>query len=268
MTAWSCPFCGSDQVEEQEASHNLHRPESVLPFRVTQAECLERFREWVRGLWFRPNALKTMARAEGIRGVYLPFWTYDALTNSWWRAEAGYHYYEEDSQGNRVQKTRWRSVAGDHHEFFDDVLVPGSPSVDPGLLRDIEPFDTSALVPYSPEFLSGMAAEDYRQDMAECWPIAKRRIDAAITAACKRQIPGDTYRNLRIRTNYSNKTYKLALLPVWVASYRYQQKSYTYIVNGRTGEVSGQAPWSVWKILFAVLVVAAIVGAIWYFNQA
>lgn len=264
ITAWSCPFCGSDQVEEQTESRALHKPESLLPFEVDQETCLTAFKAWVRGLWFRPNALKTMARPDRLRGVYLPYWTYDALTASWWKAESGTYYYVEDSEGNRVRKTRWRPSSGDHQEFFDDVLIEGSPSVKTELLRDIEPFDTSKLVPYSAEYLSGMAAEDYRQDMKACWPAGKGRMDAAIHSACAAKVPGDTHRGLRVSTQFSNRTYKLVLLPIWVASYRYRNAAYTYIVNGQSGEVSGTAPWSVAKIVFAVLSAVAVIGGIVY----
>ncbi len=262
ITSYSCAFCGSNQVVPQEQSTNLHKPESVLPFQVDQKRCIEEFKKWIASLWFRPSALKKQAKHDRLRGVYLPFWTYDALTASWWTAQAGYHYYEKDSEGKRVRKTRWESAAGDHHEFFDDVLIQASPSVAPGMVKDLEPFDTSKLVPYQPDYLSGMAAEDYRRDMPECWIDARAEIDTAIYSACARKVPGDTHRMLNVTSTYLNKTYKLCLLPIWIASYRYNEKPFTYVVNGQTGEVTGSAPYSWVKITLAVLAVLAIIGAI------
>ena len=128
ITSFSCAFCGSNQVLPQEQSTTLHKPESVLPFLVDQKRCLEEFRKWVNGLWFRPNALKQQARPEQLRGVYIPFWTYDSMTQSWWQGEAGHYYYEEESyrqngewKTRRVRKIRWEWREGTHAEFFDDV---------------------------------------------------------------------------------------------------------------------------------------------------
>ena len=38
------------------------------------------------------------------------------------------------------------------------------------------------------------------------------------------------------------------LLPVWVAAFRFVGRPYRFVVNGRTGEVQGERPWSFWKI--------------------
>ena len=262
VSSYLCAFCSSNQVVPQENAVTLHTPESVLPFVVEQREVLEKFRVWIKGLWFRPSELKKQARADRVQGIYLPFWTYDSLTNSWWTADAGYYYNETNDQGEEVRKTRWEPASGTHSKFFDDVLIQASPSVEPGLIRSLEPFDTKKLVPYSPEFLSGMAAEDYRSDMLECWPDARSRINSVIKSECGRMVPGDTHRNLSVTTSFLNRTFKLCLLPIWIASYRYQNKPYTYVVNGQTGKITGVAPYSWIKITAFILTIAAIIGAI------
>ena len=262
ITSFACAFCNSNQVVPQEHSVALHKPESLLPFEVDRKAVLERFRAWIRSLWFRPNALKKQASPQGMQGVYLPFWTYDSFTHSFWEGEAGTYYYEEDSEGNRERRVRWQLRSGTYEEFFDDVLIQGSPSVEAGLVRKLEPFDTTRLVPYKPEYLSGMAAEDYRSDMLACWPDAKSRMDAAIQSACSRLLGGDTQRGLMVQTSYLSKTYKLCLLPIWIASYRYQGKPYRYLVNGQTGRVAGTAPYSWVKITLAILALLCIVGVI------
>ena len=43
------------------------------------------------------------------------------------------------------------------------------------------------------------------------------------------------------------------LLPVWVAAFQFVGKPYRFVVNGRTGEVHGERPWSFWKIAGAAV---------------
>jgi hypothetical protein len=262
VTASTCVFCGSNQIQPLAETTALHKPESLLPFKVNKEQVVDLFKKWVKGLWFRPDALKHEARPDGVNGVYTPFWAYDTMTHSFWQAEAGYHYYETNDKGERVQRTRWEWTSGQHSQYFDDVLARGSESVPQSLAQAIEPFDTKGLVPYKPEFLAGMVAEDYRIDMPTAWTPAKSRIDHTIHDACRRKIPGDTNRNLTVQTSYLNRLYKLTLLPIWIASYRYQGKSYMYLVNGETGRVSGQAPFSWVKITLFVLSIAGIIGTI------
>jgi predicted RNA-binding Zn-ribbon protein involved in translation (DUF1610 family) len=271
VTSTSCPFCGSAQVEEQAARADRLRPGSLVPFQLPRERVGELFRQWLRGLWFRPNALKRLAVSDAVRGVYIPYWTFDALTHSHWRAEAGYYYYESETyteknaQGQvvtktrQVRRTRWERVSGTHSAFFDDVLVPASQGIDRGLARRLG-FDTKALVPYQPQYLVGLSAEEYQLDVRAAWPEAKDEMGARIRAACARKVPGDTQRNLSVSTSYHNRTFKLCLLPMWVATYRFGGKSWRYLCNGQTGQVQGRAPISWPKVLaFAAALVAIAV---------
>ena len=166
-TSFTCPFCESNQVDVSERTDRL-RPESLVPFAFDRDAAASKIKGWISGLWFRPNGLAKVARVDRMHGVYLPHWTFDTLTQSFWEAEAGHHYYEEetykDAQGNkqtrRVQKTRWVPASGNHQAFFDDVLVPATKGVDGSLLSGAGSFDTQNLVTYDPRYLAGWAAED------------------------------------------------------------------------------------------------------------
>ena len=132
-----CAFCGSKQVLQVETDANAIRPESLVAFQVDKAAANKRFADWLKGLWFRPNDLKRIAKVQELGGVYVPFWTFDAHVDSDWTAEAGYHYYEteeyttvEDGESvtrtRQVQYTRWESAWGSRHDFYDDTLICAS----------------------------------------------------------------------------------------------------------------------------------------------
>jgi hypothetical protein len=81
-----------------------------------------------------------------------------------------------------------------------------------------------------------------------------------LLALCAQQVPGDTHRNLQITPSYTGRTFKHVLVPVWLLSYNYGAKAYQVIVNGYTGTIAGNRPYSAWKIALAVL--AAIIAAL------
>jgi len=262
QAAGACPFCGTPEVVDAPPSDAMVRPEGILPFKVARDAALSSFRSWLSGLWLRPNDLKSAAALTAFRGVYVPFWTFDALTHSAWTAEAGYNYpvpvnvMENGRSVTRMEtRTRWEPASGMLEKAFDDVPVPASRGVPPALARGIEPFPTSLLVPYAPEFLSGFLAEENGVPLAEALAQAHARMDSEIRAACGRAVPGDTYRNLSVRTEYSGVSYKNGLLPIWIAAYRYGARSYRFLVNGVTGRATGTAPYSPWKIGLLVLAV-------------
>ena len=81
----------------------------------------------------------------------------------------------------------------------------------------------------------------------------------------KFDIGGDHQRVTTVDTAIKDVTFKHILLPLWVAAYKYRGKTYRFVVNGRSGRVQGERPWSAWKIAFAVVIGLIIAGVIGYF---
>lgn len=253
VAARACAFCGSSAVVA--APENVHavRPDGVLPFAIERNQALQSFRSWLGGLWFRPNTLKARAALTGIHGIYLPFWTFDAESHADWTAEAGYR--RGTGKDARVD---WKRVAGAIDHRFDDLPVPASRGVEPDSLRALEPFPTDRLASYDPSYLSGFLAEEFAVDVKEAQERAQRRMDSTLREACRHEVPGDEQRNLRVVASYRNWTTKSGLLPLWIAAYEYQGKSFRYLVNGATGKATGTAPWSWAKIALAVAAATAL----------
>ena len=273
VAASSCAFCGTTAVVEAPADATVVRPEGLLPFRITRESALKSFRAWLHKLWLRPNDLKRASRVDKLQGVYIPFWTFDAATQSWWTAEAGYYYYVtvRVNEGGKLvtrqeRRIRWEPARGTLQKFFDDVPVPASRGIDDSLVRNIEPYPTAELTPYDPSYLSGFLAEENAIDLPEALESAKTRMREEIRRACAGEVPGDTHRNLRVESVFSAVAYKNALLPVWIAAYDYHGKPYRFLVNGVTGKCTGTAPWSWIKVTLAVLAALTVLMVILWIN--
>ncbi len=262
--AQRCDFCGSAQLVPYEQTRAPIRPESLLAFKVTEAAVRETLRTWYGNRWLAPNRLKSRALTDTVRGVYIPYWTFDAHVDATWTAESGYYYYEteqyRDQSGNtlsrRVQRIRWEPSSGALKHFFDDALVPGTRGVDAALLRQVEPFPTQELVPYEPGFLAGWVVEQYQVDLRAAAQHSREAMDREVRDLCARQVPGDTQQNLQVHTDYSGQTFKHVLCPIWVLTYVFGTRSYQVIVNGYTGEIAGNYPKSWVKVFFLILAIA------------
>jgi hypothetical protein len=138
--------------------------------------------------------------------------------------------------------------------------VPGTQGLVPGLLQRVEPFPTRDVVPYDTAFLSGHVVEHYKVVLLDAAQRAQDQMRARLEGLCAQQVPGDTHRNLRIHPDYSNRTFKHVLVPVWLLSYTYGARAFQVVVNGYTGTIAGDYPKSVWKIL--LLVAAAVLTAL------
>jgi DNA-directed RNA polymerase subunit RPC12/RpoP len=272
MVAGECDFCGSPIVAQPRDADPVVAPEGVLPFKVTSDAANGAIRDWLGSLWFAPNALKRLAQTEGLGGVYIPFWTYDAYTQSRYEGERGEHYYttesytETDAQGNSVTKTRqvrhtrWWPASGTVERWFDDILVPATKSLQPARLAALAPWDLTELTAYDPAYLSGYKAQRYQVSLPEGFELAKQQAAPVIEQDVRRDIGGDEQRVTRVATAYSAITFKHLLLPVYVGAYRFGDRVFQLAVNGRTGEVQGERPYSFWKILFFVLTLMLVLA--------
>jgi hypothetical protein len=103
--------------------------------------------------------------------------------------------------------------------------------------------------------VSGFRAEAYQVGLREGFPVAKETIDANIYSLVRRDIGGDTQRVHQVSTRYSDVKFKHVLLPVWMSAYRFNNKTYRFLVNGQTGEVAGESPLSWQKVTFLVIAI-------------
>jgi DNA-directed RNA polymerase subunit RPC12/RpoP len=263
--AGRCEFCGVQIVAQPRSADPMLAPEGLLPFRVTQQEAGLNLHAWLSSRWFAPSDLKHFAQPDAIHGIYLPFWTYDTNTITHYTGHRGDYYYEtetyteRDAQGNmvtrtrQVQRIRWSEASGTVSGWFNDVLIPATTSLPSERLNGLEPWDLAELRPYNPAFLSGFKAQRYQVDLAQGFERAQAVIAVEIERDVRSDIGGDQQSIDELSTHYSGITFKHLLLPVYAGAYRFNGRVFQIVVNGRTGEIQGERPYSVWKIALLVL---------------
>jgi predicted RNA-binding Zn-ribbon protein involved in translation (DUF1610 family) len=268
LTSTDCPYCGSP-IQRENIHTATHRipADGVLPFLIERERAHSMLREWVRSRWFAPNDFLRQGVEGRFNGIYLPYWTFDSLTFNSYSGERGDAYYVSVGSGNNKRmerRVRWSPAGGRFQRFFDDVTVVASRGLSQQLIEALEPWPFAKSMPFTQQVLAGFLARTYDVSLDEGFHNAKARIDAAIDSEVRSRIGGDEQRVHSIQSRYDAITYKHLLLPVWMLTYRYKDQPYQIFVNGGTGEVQGERPYSWVKILFAVLlgiIVAAVIAA-------
>ena len=276
LHAGRCPYCGeSVHVAPKTVRHIA--PQGVLPFGLNQDQATERFRRWVSGLWFAPSDLKRIMESRKPDGVYLPHWTLDAQTLTRYIGERGDAYWvsetytDTDSQGKSVQRVRqvrhvrWSPASGEVGHFFDDLLICASRPLPNRLLVAMEPWNLKSVQTYRPDYLMGFQSHLSQVPLDQAWDQAQQRMVPTIESLIRQDIGGDEQRIHSRNTAYNEPSFKQILLPLWLSAFRYRQKAYRFVVNGQTGKVKGERPYSIWKILGAIaatLVVIALIAMV------
>ncbi len=276
--ATECPFCATPVVIDTGSQRRL-KPQAVVPFQLTEAQARDRLTGWLGGLWFAPNRLLEFTRkGRAMAGIYVPYWTFDADSASRYTGQRGDYYYttewvtvqvngRTERRQEQVRHTRWTGVSGRVTRAFDDVLILASTSIPLHLGNALSNWDLSGLAPYSPDYLAGFHAEGYTVPLSDGHARARDWMGRVIAEDVRRDIGGDEQRIGNIDSTFRDETFKHILLPIWMAAYKYNGRSYQFLVNGQTGEVRGERPYSIWKIAFAVLFVALVIGVAFYLND-
>jgi DNA-directed RNA polymerase subunit RPC12/RpoP len=266
-----CAFCGSPIVVKDASTNKVFKPKGILPFHVDKKSAEKAYLDWLGKIWWAPFGFKKQVQMnEKLTGMYIPYWTYDSDTSSDYFGERGDNYtvmvsYTTTENGKTVTRQRpetrirWTPASGNVTHFFDDVLVIASNSLPRAKTEKLEPWDLSNMVPFDEAYISGFRTECYQVDLKDGLSLAKQRMGQEIELLVKEDIGGDHQRIASLDTAYSNLTFKHILLPIWISAYRYNAKAYRYMVNGRTGEVQGEYPVSVLKIILVIIAVAALV---------
>ncbi len=246
--ATSCPYCGNAAVIE-ERLEGMFRPDWVIPFQLDKDAAVAAFAQHIKGKMFLPAAFKTQNNMEEIKGMYVPFWLFDAdaKANASYRCTKVRHW--SDARYNYT-KTSYFAVQRAGDASFRTVPVDGSSKMEDALMESIEPFDYNKKVDFQTAYLSGYLADKYDVDATACQPRANERIKTSMQDMLRETVQGYTTcmpEDCRVRLGRGKTQY--ALLPVWVLNTRYRDKIYTFAMNGQSGKMIGDLPIDIAKSL-------------------
>jgi predicted RNA-binding Zn-ribbon protein involved in translation (DUF1610 family) len=264
----TCPFCGSNEVIQRAAPQDVLRSRFLIPFKIEADACQTITREWLGSSWMTPNTLRRLARVTDFIGVYLPFWTFDAITLADWKAEVG-HTQTERYYSNGKWRTRtkivWRWESGHVQLDHDDLLIEGTTRLSALLLGRIKSFDLRQLAPYEPKYLAGLQAQSYDIPLEKAWETARHEMREKTRMACRSQASTSKIRNFSMNLDFSDESWRYILLPVYLTTYLYNNQTYQVMVNGQTGAIAGQRPvdWTkVWLAVFGLIAPGLTIGVI------
>jgi len=272
----NCPYCGTPTITEFV---NEITPEAILPFLITHKQAQETFAKWIGSLWFAPNALKTLVDTDkSLKGYYLPYWTYDAGTSTYYQGQRGDIYYvtvqrrriingREQIVSVQEPRIRWTPTAGDVSRYFDDITIEASETLSRKILGALGSWDTSQSKPFDEKYLSGFESEEYAIGIDNGFEMAQAKMNAIIRGDIRRDIGGDKQQINQMKTQYTNTTYKNALFPVWATHFNFKGKEYYYAINGQNGMITGERPYSYTKIILLVGFMMALFAGIAYYSE-
>jgi predicted RNA-binding Zn-ribbon protein involved in translation (DUF1610 family) len=262
----TCAFCGSNEVIQRQAPQDILRPRFVIPFKIEPGACQGIARRWLVSSWMTPAGLRNVSTLANYTAIYLPYWTFDAVTTAGWKAEVGHQEkrrYFKDGEWKERTVTVWRWESGHVRLDIDDLVVPGTARLSAVLMERIKDFDLRALAPYDPQYLAGLQAQSYDVPLEKAWEEGRRQMRERTRQACLGQASTSQVRNFSMNLDFAEESWRYILAPVYLATYKYDKQPYQVMINGQTGEISGQRPvdWNkVWLVIALLLSPGLLLG--------
>ena len=241
--ATSCAYCNNPTVVPKMLSGGL-KPDLVIPFRLDKAAAVEALTKHYKGKRFLPKEFMANNHIEDIKGIYVPFWLFDCRADAdvCYRATKVHSHIQGDEE---VTVTEHYRLARGGQVDFQKIPVDGSRKMPDAHMDAIEPFDYRDLKAFSTAYLPGFLADKYDVSAAESAQRANTRIHKSVEDAFAATTAGygarsTEYANIRVAQGQVS----YALLPVWMLNTRWQDKTFTFAMNGQTGKLIGDLPVS------------------------
>ena len=239
--AMRCPWCDNPIVMKGNVAGTL-LPDYVLPFKLDKENAKEKLRSHFSGKKFLPAVFKDENHIDEIKGIYVPFWLFDA------DADADIRYRGTKTRSwisgkYQCTETSYYSLNRSGTIGFDNVPVDGSQKMEDELMESLEPFDCSELVDFQTAYLSGYLADKYDVSAEVSKERANTRVKKSVEEAflsTTKGFSGVTTESSSVKID--NGSAKYALLPVWILNTTWNGTKYLFAMNGQTGKFVGNLP--------------------------
>lgn len=261
LGATSCPFCGNPVVMMGQFSGDF-RPDYVIPFKLDKQAAKDGLVKHLKGKRLLPKQFKSQNRINEIKGVYVPFWLFDADATGKVRYKATRVRAWSDEDYNYTE-TSYFSVYREGEIGFEKIPVDGSSKIADDLMESIEPFYFEDAVDFQTAYLAGYLADRYDVTANQSIERANERIKHSTEENFAATVQG--YSSVITESSsiqLSNGNAKYALYPVWMLSTTWNGKNYTFAMNGQTGKFVGDLPLdkgAYWRWFFSLSVIFSII---------
>ncbi len=256
-----CYYCHSPVILQGRVSGEF-RPSKVIPFKLDRNAALNQFKSWCKKKWFLPSDFNTDTQMEKMVGLYVPFWVTDCENSADMEA-LGKQVRSWTSGDTRITETKEYAVKRNATVVLRGIPADGASHISDVLMEALEPFDYQATEPFAMQYLSGFLAEKYDLNMAAVFPRVQKRAVQACDSLLRASATG--YTSLSVTHSdikVLSTDWQYMLLPVWFMTYRYQDKTYEFAINGQTGKFAGEPPISKSRMWGFSLGLAGVVAVI------
>ena len=262
--ATECVYCGNPTMIPKRFDGML-KPDYVIPFKKTKEDAVAALKQFYKGHMLLPSNFTANNRVEAIQPMYVPFWLFDSQITAQAEFRAEKHHVI-DTPKEIITEVSVYNCRRAGTMSFERIPVDGSKKMDDAYMESIEPFNYGDLVPFSAAYLTGYLADKYDVSAEESAPRADKRVENSAIQVLRGSVNNFNavhLENAAVIKDVGKVSY--AMVPVWILTTRYNDKPYTFMMNGQTGKFVGELPYDSTKAFLYPALCSLILMPVIYF---
>lgn len=253
--ATTCPYCGNNVVINDK--FDTLRPDLIIPFKLDKKAAKQAFINHLSDKKLLPKFFKNEAHIDEVKGIYVPFWLYDADVDGAVKYSATKVRHWSTKQYNYTE-TKHYEIYREGDVAFHDIPVDASSKMPDDLMDSLEPFDLGEAVDFNTAYFAGYLADKYDVTVDDNIPRVNIRVKHSTEDAFRGTVT-DFYDTISVKDSFvdlKKGNAKYALLPVWLLNTTWKGEKYVFAMNGQTGKFVGNLPmdkklyWKYWLMSF------------------
>lgn len=256
-TATFCYYCHNPVIISDRLKGGF-QPNKMIPFSVDKNKAKTKFLGWAQNKGFVPDDFYSDSQLEKITGIYLPYWWVDCEVDIDYIGEAR-NIRVWRSGDREFTETKKYQIVRKGQVDIKNVGELAFTKIDDQLINGIAPYNENEAIDFSMPYLSGFFAEQYDIKKEDTMPRVEDRVNKYSKSLVDETILGfNLVNDIRNNSKVNYKNWNYTLLPTWILTYLYKNKTYIYAVNGQTGKSFGELPFNKQKAFIVAMIIFVI----------
>ena len=261
QTGFECATCHTNEVYPSFLERKAEEFATIIPFRISRSKALSIFGKWIgnRRL-LDPGGLRKDNRVTKVEGLYIPAWMLNFEMSTLWRVKAGESSGEDDTLS-------WTFHMGRFKWDFKGTTWISSLRYKHSMLKVLRPYDYADSVRFNIRYLLGFAVDFHQQRFQKIERLVLKELEEDCRKVVKGKLNADEYEDWELKMAIRDLRGSLALVPVWVITYKHKDGEDYLLINGQTGKFFGRRPeilkvWILGIVVLILLFLGLILGII------
>lgn len=234
----NCLYC--DSLLEQSPNDSIN-PQYIIPFKNDKDAAIKIYKKYTRFRFFIPFKFRKKDYINKISNVYVPFYVTDLKYNGNVLFGASSSKKWNDDKFN-YDETKIYDIVCEGTLEYNNNIVSNSNIIEQEIINYFEPFDFINKVNYEDRLIANNYVEGVYNISDDKLDTTKKKIINRATNMMSELINHEKKGIKKNNMIFSNGNSFYVLLPMWILTYKYQDKNYKFILSDSNDKVYMNLP--------------------------